>query len=197
MIENIDLLKIRNEMAKSLEAYKGKPVRFDINPKIMGQIVFEYVEDENCVISKTFAFTTDIAKKIDYTGLSFDDFDASFVNFSDFVGVSLNPQTVRCKDLYGSILKGVHFNNTNFFQVDVREADFSGSIGAVIDPQIVRDRDISCTDLCDATVYDDFTTVNVVGIKIEGAHIIKTPQKEVFSTDKCIEKIKKAIKIQH
>lgn len=193
MILDEDLCKIRKEMEIELKKYKGKPIRFDIEPKILEQIVFEYAEDDDNMFYKSFAFPEEIAKKIDYTGLSFDDFNAGYMDFSGFVGVSLNPQTIFNKDLYCTVLNGVHFNNPNFFQVDISGAEFGGSTGAIIDPQVVRNLSLACTYLEDATVYDDFSCVDVFGAEMDGARIIKRPCDEYKSIDKCIKKIKNSI----
>ena len=61
---------------------------------------------------KTFAFPLELMKKIDFEGISFENFFAYGFDFTEFKGVSLDPQKVYDKDLSYANLNGVTIINT-------------------------------------------------------------------------------------
>ena len=105
----IDVIKeIRNGLNQELENYEGEPARLRVRSDIAEAILFN-VDEEG---KKTFAFPTELMKKVNFEGISFDGFVAIAFDFSEFKGVSLDPQKVYNADLSYAILNGVTITNT-------------------------------------------------------------------------------------
>lgn len=90
----------------------------------------EYGNRAKC---KKFALPNEILRKIDFSNVSFDNFDAKGYDFTGLHLVNLNPQKVYNKNFENSILSGVCFTDS-FDGCKIGETDFTGSIGAKIDP---------------------------------------------------------------
>lgn len=105
----IDVINtIRNGLKKELESYEGAPARLRLRSDIAEIILFNIDEEGK----KTFAFPTELMKKVNFEGISFDGFLAIGFDFSEFKGVSLDPQKVYNADLSYAILNGVTITNT-------------------------------------------------------------------------------------
>lgn len=105
----IDVINtIRNGLKKELENYEGAPARLRLRSDIAEIILFNIDEEGK----KTFAFPTELMKKVNFEGISFDGFEAVAFDFSEFKGVSLDPQKVYNADLSYAILNGVTITNT-------------------------------------------------------------------------------------
>lgn len=102
------IIEIRKGLKEELEGYDEGPVRLRVESEIAEAILFNVDEDEK----KTFAFSNDLMKKIDFSGISFDGFDCNGFDFSQYKGVTLDPQKVYNRDLRNAKLKGVTIINT-------------------------------------------------------------------------------------
>lgn len=106
---NIDVIKeIRKGLKQELERFEGESARLRVSNDIAEAILFN-VDEEG---KKTFAFPTELMKKVNFEGISFDGFVAAAFDFSEFKGVSLDPQKVYNADLSYAILNGVTITNT-------------------------------------------------------------------------------------
>ena len=106
---NIDVIKeIRKGLKQELERFEGESARLRVSNDIAEAILFN-VDEEG---KKTFAFPTELMKKVNFEGISFDGFVAIAFDFSEFKGVSLDPQKVYNADLSYAILNGVTITNT-------------------------------------------------------------------------------------
>lgn len=106
---NIDVIKeIRKGLKQELERFEGESARLRVSNDIAEAILFN-VDEEG---KKTFAFPTELMKKVNFEGISFDGFVAIAFDFSKFKGVSLDPQKVYNADLSYAILNGVTITNT-------------------------------------------------------------------------------------
>ena len=130
MEEKIRLLRERivSELSKLED---GIHVKLDYEPLILDLLLFEKTER-----GKKFIIDDDILKKIDFSNVIFDNFNADNFDFSKLYNVTLNPQILWAKSLHHSILKGVRFNGP-FNNVMLDHTSFKGSIGAHINPNTV------------------------------------------------------------
>ncbi len=83
---------------------------------------------------KIFALPKEILKKIDFSNVSFEDFEAINYDFSDLYGVKINPKGMN---LSYATLKGVEFIG-GFDNSTIVGANFSGSKGCYLDVQKLR-----------------------------------------------------------
>lgn len=106
---NIDVIKeIRKGLRKELENYDGGTARLRVRSDIAEAILFN-VNEEGI---KVFALPEELMKKVNFEGISFDGFLAFGFDFSEFKGVSLDPQKVYNADLRYANLNGVTITNT-------------------------------------------------------------------------------------
>ena len=119
--EQIDYL--RKGLIEELTEFNGEPRIFGVRSKIMEEILFN--TDEFGM--KTFALPLELMKKVDFRGISFDNFFAYGFDFSLFKGISIDPQKVFDKDLSYANLNGVIITNT-FDGVTVNGTEIEGMI---------------------------------------------------------------------
>ena len=65
----------------------------------LDEIIFDYVEDKYGGKKKVFALPLIALKKIDMSDVSFDNFEAKEIDFSDFTGVKINPSKLHKKKM--------------------------------------------------------------------------------------------------
>ena len=119
-----DVIKhIRKGLVEELTTIEGKPRKMKLRSELAEEILFDTDE----VGMKTFALPMDLMKKIDFSGISFKDFFAVGFDFTEFKGVTIDPQTVFGKDLSFATLNGVTIVNT-FDNVTLDGTDFDGMI---------------------------------------------------------------------
>lgn len=104
--ETINLIRVG--LKQELESYEGKPAGLRLKGKAVEELLFN--TDEFGM--KTFAFETGLMKKINFEGISFENFFAYGFDFTGFKGISLDPQKVFGKDLSFANLNGVTIINT-------------------------------------------------------------------------------------
>lgn len=143
------IYELRQKIIKEIENIEdGVHIRFeDYDSDLLELIIFCSESSEgrfNCIDnygnheqSKKFALPENILQKIDFSNVPFDNFDARHIDFSNYSGVKLNPQTVFNKDLSNCTFKGVEFTGP-FDGCKITGSDFSGSSGAKIDPLTLK-----------------------------------------------------------
>ena len=99
---------IREGLKQELENYEGEAKRLNVRSEVSEKILFDI--DEFGI--KTFAFPVELMKKINFDGISFDNFLAIGFDFTGFTGVSIDPQKVFDKNLSYANLNGVTIINT-------------------------------------------------------------------------------------
>ena len=104
--ELINLIRIG--VKQELEKADKDILKFNVESDIIEAILFNV--DENGM--KTFAFPVELMRKINFDGISFDNFFAYGFDFSGFKGITLDPQKVFDKDLSYANLNGVTIVNT-------------------------------------------------------------------------------------
>ena len=127
MEEKIKLLRDRvvEELSKVGE---GEHVLLNYDPYILSLLIFDREYE-----FKKFALPREILMKIDFSNVSFDNFNVEGVDFTGLYNVKLNPQFLYKKSIYNTKLNGVTFIGS-FDETEIRYADFTGSIGAHINP---------------------------------------------------------------
>ncbi len=149
--------EVINELVRKYEGDKLKAIDF-----ISSDVLFK-----NTGYGYTFALSKEILSKLDFTGISFDNFNASGYDFSNLTGISLNPQTVFNKSLKNSKLSGVNFIG-GFDDVNIVSADFTGSKNAVINPQTIKKRDLYNTKLDSTYIIGSLSDCNIVDTNFKG-----------------------------
>ena len=149
--------EVINELVRKYEGDKLKVIDF-----ISSDVLFE-----NTGYGYTFALSKEILSKLDFTGISFDNFNASGYDFSNLTGISLNPQTVFNKSLKNSKLSGVNFIG-GFDDVNIVSADFTGSKNAVINPQTIKKRDLYNTKLDSTYIIGSLSDCSIVDTNFKG-----------------------------
>ncbi len=114
---------IREGLKLELTKVEEGTARIRLDSDILEELLFNV--DENGM--KTFAFPVELMKKINFEGISFDDFFAYGFDFSGFKGVSIDPQKVYDKNLSFSNLNGVRVINT-FDDVNLEGINSDGMI---------------------------------------------------------------------
>ena len=94
-MEKETIYLIRAGLKQELENYVGNSAKIKLNNKTVEEILFNVDE----IGMKTFAFPIELMKKINFEGISFDNFFAFGFDFTGFKGVSLDPQKVFDRDL--------------------------------------------------------------------------------------------------
>lgn len=170
MLDKRQIDELRSVLIENLKNYDGdKKIKLNINPKLLGKLIFEKGDDANNVVYKIFnEKLRNLCKKLDLTGVSFDNFIARSFDFRGYNGIEINPQTIYDKSLGGSILKGVKINGA-LKGCNIEETDFTGSVGAVINPQTIYDKNLLRTVLCDATINGSLDGCCLEGTDFEGA----------------------------
>jgi len=104
-----DLIElIRKGFKQELESFEGEPKKLNVRSEIAEEILFNIDE----IGMKTFAFPLELMKKVNFEGISFENFFAYGIDFTGFKGISLDPQKVFDKNLSYSNLNGVTIVNT-------------------------------------------------------------------------------------
>ena len=119
---DIDMIKhIREGLLVELNKINGEPRIINLRSEFVEELLFN--TDEFGM--KTFAFPIELMKKVDFRGISFDNFFAYGFDFSLFKGISIDPQKVFDKDLSYANLNGVIITNT-FDGVTVNGTEIEG-----------------------------------------------------------------------
>lgn len=128
------IYNIRKYLIKKLKSYDGIVSFDEFTKDELNEILFDYCNNGR---SKRFALPRDIYKKIDMSNVSFDNFEAVNFDFSDLVGVRINPN-----NLYLLEIKNVDFSNVTFLDefrnCTVIKTNFQGNAGTIIDGKHVE-----------------------------------------------------------
>ena len=128
------IYNIRKYLIEKLKSYDGIVSFDEFTKDELNEILFDYCNDGR---SKRFALPRDICKKIDMSNVSFDNFEAVNFDFSDLVGVRINPN-----NLYLLEIKNVDFSNVTFLDefrnCTVIKTNFQGNAGTIIDGKHVE-----------------------------------------------------------
>ena len=143
--------EIRKVLVDELKDYEGEPVLLGIDESVLSQVIFNNYGDVKIFAPEVHS----ILKKINFSNVCFDNVYVREVDFSDYVGVKLNPQTIANQDLRYSTLSGVKIIG-RFDGVDIACTNFKGSNGAVINPQTVLDKNFEGTILTDTKINGSF-----------------------------------------
>ncbi len=153
---------------EKVKNYEGnKPLKFDLSQDVLQSILFDYNEEEGV---KTFSTEDEeILAKIDFSNVSFEDFDCRHFDFTGLHGVRIIPKLAFEQSLEFSILNGVEIYG-DFNDVCIRGADFSGITGYdKIDPYEVKERDLSYCTLNGIEFIGSFQDAIITGADFTGS----------------------------
>ncbi len=166
--KNKKINSARNKLLDILEKFNGdEKIQLGLSPQQLAALLFE----KNPVTKSRMFFikpATEIIKKIDLTGLSFDGIDITDIDFTGSKGVKINPQTVYKKRLVGVVLKDVDLVGS-FDKTYLCYVDFTGSRGAEIDPQKVLGKRFTYNKLTDVKIIGSFDDVCIIGNDFTGS----------------------------
>ena len=164
-----DIKELRDFFVENVREYKGTdPISIDIPIDILEAILFKEQND-----FLYFAIPSDVQEKINFRGVSFNNFNCFGFNFSHLHGVTIDPQKVFHKNLSQGKYKGVGFIGS-FKDAYLGGANFTGSRDAVIDPQEIRNKDLTECVLSGVKFIGSFN-----GVKISGADFTKSYGAEI------------------
>ncbi|MBQ6282079.1 MAG: hypothetical protein IJK66_00915 [Bacilli bacterium] len=160
--EEYKKILLRQKLVSELSKVEpGVYVKLKYDSRIIDALLFDY-ETRDKGTRKSFAIPLELASKIDYTGIDFDNFNARHFDFREFYGVKINPQTVYDKDLIYCKFNGVTFIGP-FHGAKIDHSDFTGSSGAYIGPmQLHHERDWNHEEVIDINSCK-FTDVHFIG----------------------------------
>ena len=144
--EKID--ELRKFLMSELSNYKGEPIKLDLPSEILESILF--FKDLDGRKGFNLLLAHQILKKINFEGISFDNFDCQSIDFRGLKGIVINPQKIYEKNLKGAILEGVtiHIDNyQDFYGVAISGANFKGAKldrkGLIpINPQMIANKNL-------------------------------------------------------
>ena len=157
--------KILVDMIKVADYHSIKIKDLGFDDEFIEYLLFDVNKNNKKNFAKKIVKVLD---KIDFSGVSFDNFYCESYDFSNLYGVCINPQTILHKSLIDVKLCDVEFIGP-FDDVNICRADFTGSKGAKIDPQKVSGKDFYKTILTDAEIIGSFE-----GIRIKEKQLIGT-----------------------
>jgi len=175
-MNNITIKDIRRYLLKELESYEGEPIKLNLDSNTLKEILFDYDKETNSYklierfhsSQKENIDTRKLLQKIDFSNVSFDNVNIRGIDFTNFKGVKINPQTIYEKSIWMSKLCGVEFIGP-FDNVQIINTDFTGSVGAVIDPQTIYGKYISGTKFSGVTFTGPFDDVYIQNVDFKGS----------------------------
>jgi uncharacterized protein YjbI with pentapeptide repeats len=114
----------RDQLYYELSNYKGNEKSIiRLRKEVIDKILFNVDDDSR----KTFAFPDKLMKNLDFTDVSFDNFDFRGFDAEGFYGITINTDSIYKNDLSYSILNGVCIIGS-IDGIKIDGTDFRGSI---------------------------------------------------------------------
>ena len=159
------ICELRNELMKVLISHHGEDkIKFDMPVKYLEQLIFD--TDKRGV--KSFVTSFNYIKKIDLTDVCFDDVSVSHKDFTGSKGVRINPQKVKDKNFWETILTDVEIIGS-FDGATLYKTNFKGSKGAKVDVQKLGTKRIVGVNFADAMVIGTFEGVELEYVDFTGS----------------------------
>lgn len=169
------ITRLRKILIDELKDYPGKPILLPFDDVLLEKILFDY----SCYRGKEFETSiSEILTKINYSNISFKNFNALKFDFSSYVGIKINPQELWQYDLNYAICKGVEFTGS-FDNVKIRGTNFTGSTGVKIDPQTIDSKSLLKTICCDVEFIGSFDGVMLESANFKGSRGARINPQEV------------------
>ena len=164
-MEDILISCCRKILLEQLRNCKSEAVLLYINEIPVEKIVFEKRYDGSLRFCKELL---PVLEKINFSNVSFDNFYCSYVDFSKYKGIKINPQTVYKKCLSFSTLKGVTIVGS-FDGVYIIGSNFKGTKGIKINPQTVYKKNLSFSTLEGVEFIGPFDNTHIDGADFTGS----------------------------
>lgn len=155
-----NIRKLRKILVEEFSKYEGEPVLLSLDKKLLKKLFFEDHEFANEIKS--------IIEKINFSNISFDGYNCHSKDFSNLIGVKINPQKSYNKDLSCSFYRNVEFID-EFDGVKIMGSMFTGSKGAIINPQTIPDKNLSFGEYGNVTFNGSFDGANIVCADFTGS----------------------------
>jgi uncharacterized protein YjbI with pentapeptide repeats len=170
------LEELRKELIRKLEEYTdNKKIKLNIESKEIEELIFikhsEYIAE---------AFDFELIKKLDLTGVSFEQVCIEDVDFTGSYGVQINPQTVYNKNCRDTKFCDVEIVGS-FDGVCIIDANFKGSKGAQINPQRILNKNCSRVVFRDAKIIGSFDDVSIIGADFTGSYGAKINPQTIYN----------------
>lgn len=186
---NYNISRLREILIEELKSYPGEPIKLTYDEKFLRTLLFN---NDSYYGTKFAPGLEEVLKKINFSNVNFYMFTAEDFDFSPYIGIKLNPQTIYNKDLKNSICKGVEFIDS-FDNVRIAGTNFTGSKGAKINPQTIYGPNLSNTVCCDVEFIGnggiaDFSRVRLERTNFTGSKGAKINPQAIYykSLKNCI-----------
>ena len=114
----------REQLYYELTNYdKKKKSKIRLQDELIERIIFNVDDD----LRKSFVFPDRLMKNIDFTDVSFDNFDFRGFDAIGFYGITINTDSIYNKDLSYSILRGVSIIGS-IDGINIEGTNFSGCV---------------------------------------------------------------------
>ena len=114
----------REQLDYELTHYdKKNKSKIRLQDELIERIIFNVDDD----LRKSFVFPDRLMKNIDFTDVSFDNFDFRGFDAIGFYGITINTDNIYNKDLSYSILRGVSIVGS-IDGINIEGTDFSGCV---------------------------------------------------------------------
>ena len=146
MLDKDSMLKLRTKLEELLKNYNGEEkikITYDLDAireiiferyfykKVAQNLLYDGYSLDYLDEYYVFAYESELMKKIDFTGISFDKFMANNIDFTGFYGVELNPETLYEQEIIYCKLNGVKIIGS-LDRCKCSNSDFTGSIGGIM-----------------------------------------------------------------
>ena len=164
------------KLIEALDSLKDNEYVTLANPNI----IFKENVLEDGKVYKEIAIPERLFRKIDFSNVSFDNVCICGFDFTGFIGVKIDPQTVYDKDFSFCVLSGVLFDGS-FDGVNLSKTNFTGSRGARINPQTIPKKDLSKCKFSGVEFIGPFDGVKITGSNFTGSKGAKINPQTVYN----------------
>lgn len=173
MLSERQIDELRSTLIENLKNYDGEEkikITYDLDTireiifrryfykKVSQNLLFDGYSLDYIDEYYVFAYESELMKKIDFTGISFDKFMANNIDFTGFYGVALNPETLYKQEIIDCKLNGVKIIGS-LDRCKCANADFTGSIGGVMS-KTHYDELKENNNLTDVQIIDEYGDVS-------------------------------------
>jgi len=157
--------ELRKDLMKLLNTYQGvEKIKFDMPVEYLEQLIFD--KDNNGI--KNFITSFNFVKKIDLTGINFENVNVNHKDFTGSKGVKINPQKVKDKSFWETTLTDVELIGP-FDGATLYRTNFTGSKGAKVNVQKLSTKRITGVKFTDAMVIGSFDEIELEYVDFTGS----------------------------
>lgn len=153
MLKTKKIQKLREHIIKELKYARRigvNVITINIEPELLEKAIFEEKKDEKGNVYKKFAIENSLIQELDFTGISFENFNAIGQNLEKFYGIEIDPQKLYKKSLFDTKLRNAEIKSDSedaFKDVNLEYASLKNCKGAVLNPQTIKNGSLAHTHL--------------------------------------------------